>query len=121
MARKKNPAIYIRFNAASEAEQGAFQIRVGALIFSGVKNKKRGKFMQAEDFFRVISEVEIICDDINELKERIDLTTSENHKISQAITSIEKARKILTELFPNIKSLNNDVREDLAEEFADMC
>jgi len=76
--------------------------------------------MQSEDFFRVISEVEFICDDIDEIKERIDLTKSENHKISQAINSIEKARKILTELFPNIKSLNNDLREDLAEEFTDL-
>jgi len=76
--------------------------------------------MQAQEFFRVISEVEFICDDIDEIKERMDLTKSENHKISQAITSIEKAKKILTELFPNIKSLNNDVREDLEAEFADM-
>ena len=76
--------------------------------------------MQAEDFFRVINEVEFIFDDIDEIKERIDLTKSENHKITQAITSIEKARKILTELFPNIKSLKNDVREDLAEELADV-
>ena len=77
--------------------------------------------MQAEDFFRVISEVEFICDDIDELKEQVHLTKSENQKISQAITSIEKARKILTELFPNIKSLNNEIREDLAAEYADMC
>jgi len=76
--------------------------------------------MQAQEFFRVISEVEFICDDIDEIKERMDLTKSENHKISQAITSIEKAKKILTQLFPNIKSLNNDVREDLEAEFADM-
>jgi hypothetical protein len=76
--------------------------------------------MQAQEFFRVISEVEFICDDIDEIKERMDLTKSENHRISQAITSIEKAKKILTELFPNIKSLNNDVREDLEAEFADM-
>ena len=77
--------------------------------------------MQAEDFFRVISEFEFICDDIDEIKERIDLTKSEDHKIAQAIGSLEKARKILTELFPNIKSLTEDVREDLEEEFADMC
>jgi hypothetical protein len=77
--------------------------------------------MEAEDFFRVISEFEFICDDIDEIKDRVDLTKSENHKISQAIGSIEKARKILTELFPNIKSLTEDVREDLEEEFADMC
>jgi hypothetical protein len=36
--------------------------------------------MQAEDFFRVISEVEFICDDIDELKEQVDLTKSETHK-----------------------------------------
>jgi len=33
---KKRKAISLRFNAASEADHGAFQIRVGALIFSGV-------------------------------------------------------------------------------------
>jgi hypothetical protein len=33
---KKTDAILKRFNAASEAEHGAFQIRVGTLIFSGV-------------------------------------------------------------------------------------
>ena len=76
--------------------------------------------MQAQEFFRVISEVEFLCDDIDEIKEQMDLTKSENHRISQAISSIEKAKKILTELFPNIKSLNNDVREDLEAEFADM-
>jgi hypothetical protein len=76
--------------------------------------------MQAQEFFRVISEVEFICDDIDEIKDRMDLTKSENHRISQAISSIEKAKKILTQLFPNIKSLNNDVREDLEAEFADM-
>ena len=76
--------------------------------------------MEAEDFFRVISEFEFICDDIGEIKERLELTRTEDQKISQAITSIEKARNILTQLFPNIKSLKSDVREDLAAEFADM-
>jgi hypothetical protein len=77
--------------------------------------------MEAEDFFRVISEFEFICDDIDEIKERLDLTKSEDQKISQAISSIVRARKILTELFPNIKSLDSDVREDLEAEFTDMC
>ena len=77
--------------------------------------------MEAEDFYRVISEFDFICDDIYEIKGRIDLTKSENNKFSQAISSIEKARKILTELFPTIKSLGEDVREDLQAEFADMC
>ena len=76
--------------------------------------------MEAEDFFRVISEFEFICDDIDEIKERLELTRAEDQKISQAITSIENARNILTRLFPNIKSLKSDVREDLAAEFADM-
>ena len=77
--------------------------------------------MQAEDFFRVISEVDFICDDIDEIKDQINLTKSENNKISQAISSIEKARSILTDLFPNIKSLTEDVRADLESEFADIC
>jgi len=77
--------------------------------------------MEAEDFYRVISEFDFICDDIDEIKDRIILTKSENSKLSQAISSIEKARKILTELFPNIKALAEDVREDLQAEFADMC
>ena len=77
--------------------------------------------MEAEDFFRVISEFEFICDDIDEIKERLDLTKSEDQKISQAISSIIRARNILTELFPNIKSLDSDVREDLEAEFTDMC
>jgi len=76
--------------------------------------------MEAEDFYRVISEFDFICDDIDEIKTRIDLTKSENNKISQAVSSIERARKILTELFPNIKSLSEDVREDLQAEFADI-
>jgi len=77
--------------------------------------------MEAEDFYRVISEVDFICDDIYEIKGRIDLTKSETNKITQAINNIEKARKILTELFPTIRSLEEDVREDLQAEFADMC
>ena len=77
--------------------------------------------MESEDFYRVISEFDFICDDIDEIQNNINLTKTEVHKISQAIVSIEKAKKILTDLFPNIKSLAADVREDLEEEFAEMC
>jgi len=77
--------------------------------------------MEAEDFYRVISEFDFICDDIDEIKGRINLTKSENDKLSQAVSSLEKARKILTDLFPTIKSLTEDVREDLQAEFADIC
>lgn len=76
--------------------------------------------MESEDFFRVITEFEFICDDIGEIKDQIELTKSEDHQISQAINNIENAKKILTDLFPKIESLNSDVREDLATEFADI-
>ena len=76
--------------------------------------------MESEDFFRVITEFEFICEDIGEIKDQIDLTKSEVQKISQAISSIENAKNILTDLFPKIESLNQDVREDLAAEFADI-
>jgi prefoldin subunit 5 len=76
--------------------------------------------MESEDFFRVITEFEFICEDIDEIKEQIDLTKSEVQKISQAITSIENAKNILADLFPKIESLKNDVREDLTAEFADI-
>ena len=75
--------------------------------------------MESEDFLRVITEFEFICEDIGEIKEQIDLTNSEIQKISQAINSIENARNILADLFPKIESLDNDVREDLAAEFAE--
>jgi hypothetical protein len=92
------------------------------LFVSGAKHfGKRRKIMQTEDFYRVISEFDFICDDIDEIKDSINLTKTEDQKISQAIVSIEKAKKILTDLFPNIKSLAEDMREDLEEEFADMC
>jgi prefoldin subunit 5 len=76
--------------------------------------------MESEDFFRVITEFEFICEDIGEIKEQIDLTKSEIQKIAQAITSIENAKKILADLFPKIESLDHDVREDLTAEFADI-
>jgi archaellum component FlaC len=75
--------------------------------------------MESEDFFRVITEFEFICEDIGEIKEQVDLTKSEIQKISQAINNIENARNILADLFPKIESLDNDVREDLAAEFAE--
>jgi len=85
--------------------------------FSGENFNKRGINMETEDFLRVITEFEFICEDIGEIKEQIDLTNSEIQKISQAITSVENAKKILTELFPKIESLTKDLREDLTSEF----
>ena len=76
--------------------------------------------METEDFLRVINELDFIRDDIEDIGGRLDLTKSECNQISRAITALEKSRKILAELFPNIKSLGSDVREDLATELVEL-
>jgi len=75
--------------------------------------------METEDFLRVINEIDFVCEDIDEIKVHLNLTKSENNKILQAIENVEKAKKILVELFPNIKSLDMDVREDLVSGLMD--
>jgi uncharacterized protein Yka (UPF0111/DUF47 family) len=75
--------------------------------------------METQDFLRVISELDFILDDIDEVAGQLELTKSEHNKISQAISSIEKSKKILIDLFPIIKSLEYDVREDLTAELMD--
>ena len=75
--------------------------------------------METEDFLRVINEIDFICEDIDEIKVQLDLTKSEDNRILQAIENVEKAKKILVELFPNIKCLDMDVREDLASGLMD--
>ncbi|MGD8521930.1 MAG: hypothetical protein PVF56_12365 [Desulfobacterales bacterium] len=72
--------------------------------------------MEIEDFLRVINEFDFICDDIDEIRGQIDLTKSENNKISEAVENIEKAKQILVALFPSLKSLDLDIREDLEAE-----
>ena len=75
--------------------------------------------METQDFLRVISELDFILDDIDEITGQLELTKSEKNKISQAINSIEKSKKILVDLFPIIKSLEYDIREDLTAELMD--
>ena len=75
--------------------------------------------METQDFLRVINELDFILDDIDEVAGQLELTKSELNKISQAISSIEKSKKILIDLFPIIKSLEYDVREDLTAELMD--
>jgi len=75
--------------------------------------------METQDFLRVISELDFILDDIDEIAGQLELTKSEHNKISQGISSIEKSKKILIDLFPIIKSLEYDVREDLTAELMD--
>jgi hypothetical protein len=40
--------------------------------------------------------------------------------MSQAVENLEKAKHILVELFPSIKSLDVDVREDLETQLVDL-
>ncbi|MGD8345152.1 MAG: hypothetical protein PVI38_03140 [Desulfobacterales bacterium] len=75
--------------------------------------------MEAQDFLRVINELEFILDDIDEISGQLDLTKTENNKMFRAISSIEKSKQILVELFPNIKSLEYEVREDLTAELTE--
>ena len=72
--------------------------------------------METQDLMRVINELDFILDDIDEISEQLDLTKTENSKMYQAISSIEKSKEILVGLFPKIKSLDYDVREDLTAE-----
>ena len=76
--------------------------------------------MEIEDFLRVINEFDFICDDIDEIRGQVDLTKSENNKISEAVENIEKAKQILVALFPSLKSLDIDIREDLEAELMDL-
>ena len=75
--------------------------------------------METQDFLRVINELDFILDDIDEISGKLDLTKAENSKMFQAINGIEKSKKILVNLFPSIKSLDYDVREDLAAELTE--
>ena len=76
--------------------------------------------MEIDDFLRVINEFDFIRDDIDEIKAHIDLTKSEDKKMLLAVDNIEKAKNILVELFPSIKSLDTDMREDLEGELMDL-
>jgi hypothetical protein len=76
--------------------------------------------MEIEDLLRVINEFDFIRDDIEEIKGQLTLTKSETTKILQAMANIEKAKKILVALFPSIKSLSFDAREDLAAALMDV-
>jgi hypothetical protein len=76
--------------------------------------------METQDLLRVINECEFIRDDICDIKDQLRLTKGEDKKIIQAADKIDKAKKILIELFPNIESLESDVKEDLEDELIDM-
>ena len=76
--------------------------------------------METDDFLRVINEFDFIRDDIDEIMAQVELTKSEDKKMLLAVDNIEKAKNILIELFPSIKSLDTDMREDLEGELMDL-
>ena len=76
--------------------------------------------METDDFLRVINEFDFIRDDIDEIMAQVELTKSEDKKMLLAVENIEKAKNILIELFPSIKSLDIDMREDLEGELMDL-
>lgn len=76
--------------------------------------------MHTEDLLRVISDVDFIRDDIDEITDQLRLTKPEAKQLSQAISSLDAAKTILVDLFPSIRSLSADVREELSTGLAEI-
>jgi hypothetical protein len=75
-----------------------------------------GTTMEVEEFLNVINECDVLRDDIDDIRGRVALTKTEGGKLAQATDHVDKAKSILTDLFPTIRSLDEEVREDLSEE-----
>jgi len=75
--------------------------------------------MQAEEFLNIVNECEVLRDDIDDIRGRVQLTRTEGNKLDQAASFVDKAKSILSGLFPAIKSLSEDVREDLQAELGE--
>jgi hypothetical protein len=75
--------------------------------------------MQAEEFLNVINECDVLRDDIDDLRGRVQLTPTEGNKLNQAVSCVDKAKLILSGLFPAIRSLDEDVREELQAELGE--
>jgi hypothetical protein len=76
--------------------------------------------MHTEDLLRVISDVEFVRDDIDDIREQLRLTGPESEQLARAVNSLEAAKSILVDLIPKIRSLSAAAREELAEELADI-
>lgn len=76
--------------------------------------------MRTEDLLRVIGDVDFIREDIDEITGQLQLTKTEARRLSQAISSLEKAKSILIDLFPNVRSLSAEVREELSAALAEI-
>ncbi len=74
--------------------------------------------MDAEEFLNIISECDVLREDIDEVRERVSLTASEGNKLAKASDHVDKAKSVLADLFPTIRSLDGAVKEDLVEELS---
>jgi hypothetical protein len=74
--------------------------------------------MDAEEFLNIISECDVLREDIDEVRERVALTASEGNRLAKAADHVDKAKSVLAGLFPTIRSLEDAVRENLAEELS---
>ena len=72
--------------------------------------------MEVEEFLNVINECDVLREDIDDIGGRVSLTKAEKGKLAQATEHVDKAKSIMIDLFPTIKSLDDEVREDLSEE-----
>jgi uncharacterized small protein (DUF1192 family) len=75
--------------------------------------------MDADVFFDIINECDVLRDDIDELRGRIAMSKSEARRLDQAIAHLDKAKSVLAALFPTLKSLPEDMRDELNAELAD--
>ena len=76
--------------------------------------------MRTEDLLRVIGDVDFIREDIDEITDQLQLTKPEARRLSQAISSLETAKSILIDLFPTVRSLSAEVREELSAALAEI-
>jgi hypothetical protein len=76
--------------------------------------------MQTEEFLNVINECDVLREDIDDIRGRVQLTRTEGGKLDQAVSHVDKAKSILSGLFPDIKSLSEDVREDLKADLGEV-
>jgi hypothetical protein len=75
--------------------------------------------MQADDFLNIINECDVLRDDIDDLRGRVQFTRGEASKLDQAVASLDKVKSILSHLFPAIASLDEGLREDLQSELSE--
>jgi hypothetical protein len=76
--------------------------------------------MNAEELLSIINECDVLRDDIEDVRARLPLSKTEGSKLAQATACVDKAKSILTVLFPGIKALHTDVREDLEAELCEL-